>query len=146
MEDSKPYGVTMLVTPPTPTLTHLGELTVVAHTTEAGQQRYYKAEQVEALFAAAVRPWISTELLPVLPADSPVEYWVAYPDGTVGALYFGYRIEMDENWDDEEPYTGWMYEGTGEGLSTYSGPQPLFYKEMEAAPVAPTMEGSQPRV
>jgi hypothetical protein len=47
MDESKPYGVTMLVTPPTTLPTRLGELTVVAHTTETGQQRYYKAEQVE---------------------------------------------------------------------------------------------------
>jgi hypothetical protein len=52
MEDSKPYGVTMLVTPPLPTPSCLAELTVVAYTTEAGQQRYYKAEEVEALVAA----------------------------------------------------------------------------------------------
>lgn len=49
MEDSKPYGVTMLVTPPTTPPRSLAELTVVAQTTQAGQQRYYKAEEVEAL-------------------------------------------------------------------------------------------------
>jgi hypothetical protein len=37
---------------PTTPPTNLSELTAVAHTTEAGQQRYYKAEEVEALFAA----------------------------------------------------------------------------------------------
>jgi hypothetical protein len=52
MEDSKPYVVTMLVTPPTTPLRSLTELTPVAHTTEAGQQVYYKAEQVEQLLRA----------------------------------------------------------------------------------------------
>jgi hypothetical protein len=42
----------MLVTPPIPVPTCLAELTAVAHTMEAGQQLYYKAEQVKALAAA----------------------------------------------------------------------------------------------
>jgi hypothetical protein len=58
MEDSHAYGVTMLVVPPT-TPTCLAELTAVAHTTEAGQQRYYKAEEVEALLATLTPKWVT---------------------------------------------------------------------------------------
>jgi hypothetical protein len=95
--------------------------------------------------AEAVRPWISTEAMPVLPEDCPQEYWVAFADGSVGQLWWAYRATMDENWDEDEPYTGWMFEDMSDGLNVYNGPQPLFYKEMEAAPAAPTMEGGQPR-
>lgn len=89
--------------------------------------------------------WISCEALPVLPEDCPQEYWVAYSDGSVGQLWWAYRATMDENWDEDEPYTGWMFEDMSDGLNIYNGPQPLYYKEMEPAPLAPAelLKGGQ---
>lgn len=48
MEDSPNYRVTILVTPPA----RLSELTPFAQTTEAGQQQFYEAGQVEKVLAA----------------------------------------------------------------------------------------------
>jgi hypothetical protein len=72
MEDTKPYGVTMLVTPPTTPPRQLSELKLVAQTTGAGQQCYYKAEQVQALVEShtreieALRRYIDVQLTELL--------------------------------------------------------------------------------
>lgn len=65
MEDPPRYGVTMLVTPPTPLPVGL-TLKEVAYTTEAGQQRYYKAEDVAALVAKLTAPLANAELADLL--------------------------------------------------------------------------------
>jgi hypothetical protein len=79
MEDSKTYGVTMLVTPPTTPPSCLAELTPVAHTTEAGQQVYYKAEQVENLVARLTTPPTDEALvaLEALHANAVYGSWYA---------------------------------------------------------------------
>jgi hypothetical protein len=65
MEDTKPYSVTMLVTPPSIPASLAG-LTVLHHTTLSGdtshQQRYYKAEEVEQLLAGFSTPVADAEL------------------------------------------------------------------------------------
>lgn len=84
--------------------------------------------------------WVSlADAQPEVPEGQTRRVWVCV-NGEVGELHFGNRVEMDENWDDDEPFTGWFLEGDEDGQPVYRGPKPSHFRYQETPPAAPTQE------
>lgn len=95
---------------------------------------------------ASPTAWVPTaHSYPTPPVGDTREYWVALPDGTVGELWYAYKFEMDENFEEEGTYTGWMSDRNSHGephpedggLWAYVGPKPTHWREKEPTPTAP---------